>query len=200
MLFLLLKQRSEAEGWDVLNWATTEAELNHLLDRDIRVLSGGELQRFAISVVAVQMSDVYMFDEPSSYLDVKQRLTAAAMIREILESKEGYRRYVLVVEHDLAVLDYLSDFVCVLYGTAGAYGVVTMPMSVRMGINAFLAGFLSSENLRFRDHALTFKVSTRCALLVTLSFFFASQIDSHKLYLLLFYTGLGTRRSWRRIS
>jgi len=143
-----------------MNWATTEAELNHLLDRDVRVLSGGELQRFAIAVVAVQISDVYMFDEPSSYLDVKQRLTAAAMIREILNSGDGDRRYVIVVEHDLAVLDYLSDFVCVLYGQAGGYGVVTMPMSVRTGINAFLSGFLPSENLRFRDYNLTFKVRT----------------------------------------
>ena len=135
------------------------ADLNHLLDREIGVLSGGELQRFAIAAVAVQASDVYMFDEPSSYLDVKQRLTAASMIRQILAgSKEGFRRYVLVVEHDLAVLDYLSDFVCVLYGSPGAYGVVTMPHSVRTGINAFLAGFIPSENLRFRETALSFKV------------------------------------------
>jgi ATP-binding cassette, sub-family E, member 1 len=147
------------EGRDIYAWALKEAELEHLVDRDIRVLSGGELQRFAIAAVAVQVSDVYMFDEPSSYLDVKQRLTAAAMIREILEAHNGDRRYVLVVEHDLAVLDYLSDFVCVLYGTAGGYGVVTMPHSVRTGINAFLAGFIPSENLRFRDHALSFKVS-----------------------------------------
>lgn len=142
-------------------WALREAELEHLVDRDIRVLSGGELQRFAIAAVAVQVSDVYMFDEPSSYLDVKQRLTAAMMIREILDTKDGDRRYVMVVEHDLAVLDYLSDFVCVLYGQAGGYGVVTMPHSVRTGINAFLAGFIASENLRFRDHALSFKVSER---------------------------------------
>jgi ATP-binding cassette subfamily E protein 1 len=160
----ILKQkdeRSEAEEWDVLNWATTQAELNHLLDRDVRILSGGELQRFAIAAVAVQISDVYMFDEPSSYLDVKQRLTAATMIREILQAPGGDRRYVLVVEHDLAVLDYLSDFVCVLYGAPGGYGVVTMPHSVRTGINAFLAGYIPSENLRFRENALSFKVSER---------------------------------------
>lgn len=158
----LRDDRSEAEGRDVFAWATREAELNHLLDRDVRVLSGGELQRFAIAACAVQLSDVYMFDEPSSYLDVKQRMTAATMIREILEgSKDGDRRYVLVVEHDLAVLDYLSDYVCVLYGSAGAYGVVTMPFSVRQGINAFLAGFIPTENLRFREDSLTFKVSER---------------------------------------
>ena len=155
-------ERSEAEEWDVLSWATKEAELDHLLERDVRVLSGGELQRFAIAAVAVQVSDVYMFDEPSSYLDVKQRLTAAAMIRKILDSGDfGDRRYVLVVEHDLAVLDYLSDFICILYGQPGGYGVVTMPHGVRTGINAFLAGFVQSENMRFRDHALTFKVRCR---------------------------------------
>jgi len=154
-------ERSEAEDWDCLDWALTQAELKHLVKREIRDLSGGELQRFAIAAVAVQVSDVYMFDEPSSYLDVKQRLTAAHMIRQILEVDAGDRRYVLVVEHDLAVLDYLSDYVCVLYGSPGGYGVVTMPFSVRSGINAFLAGFIPTENLRFREDALSFKVSER---------------------------------------
>jgi ATP-binding cassette subfamily E protein 1 len=96
-----------------------------------------------------------MFDEPSSYLDVKQRLNAARMIRSLLR----HDNYVIVVEHDLSILDYLSDFICCLYGTPGAYGVVTMPFSVREGINIFLAGFVPTENLRFRDEELTFKVS-----------------------------------------
>jgi ATP-binding cassette, sub-family E, member 1 len=67
--------------------------------------------------------------------------------------------YVIVVEHDLSVLDYLSDFICCLYGKPGAYGVVTLPFSVREGINIFLAGFVPTENLRFRDESLTFKVT-----------------------------------------
>ena len=95
-----------------------------------------------------------MFDEPSSYLDVKQRLKAARMIRSLL----GPDNYVIAVEHDLSILDYLSDFICVLYGQPGAYGVVTMPYSVREGINIFLAGFIPTENMRFRDDELTFKV------------------------------------------
>jgi translation initiation factor RLI1 len=57
------------------------------------------------------------------------------------------------------VLDYLSDFICCLYGVPGAYGVVTMPFSVREGINIFLAGFIPTENLRFREDALTFRVA-----------------------------------------
>lgn len=98
-----------------------------------------------------------MFDEPSSYLDVKQRLNAARMIRSMLR----HDNYVIVVEHDLSVLDYLSDFVCCLYGEPGAYGVVTMPFSVREGINIFLGGFVPTENLRFRDEELTFRQSAQ---------------------------------------
>lgn len=85
-----------------------DLDLNHVLDRDVEMLSGGELQRFAIAVVVVQNADVYMFDEPSSYLDVKQRLKAATTIRSIVVGDEGLQRYVVAVEHDLAVLDYLS--------------------------------------------------------------------------------------------
>ena len=70
-----------------------------------------------------------MFDEPSSYLDVKQRLAVAHAIRDLVTQDN----YTIVVEHDLAVLDYLSDFICVLYGVPTAYGVVTMPSGVREG-------------------------------------------------------------------
>ncbi|KAK2612431.1 Fe-S cluster-binding ribosome biosynthesis protein [Conoideocrella luteorostrata] len=130
-------------------------ELNHIMDRDITLLSGGELQRFAIGTVCVQKADVYMFDEPSSYLDVKQRLSAARMIRSLLRDDD----YVIVVEHDLSVLDYLSDYVCVLYGKPAVYGVVTLPYSVREGINIFLDGHIPTENLRFREESLTFRIA-----------------------------------------
>lgn len=133
-----------------------ELELMHLQDREIKDLSGGELQRFAIAVLCVQDAQVYMFDEPSSYLDVRQRIHAAKVIRSL----QVVDNYLIVVEHDLAVLDYLSDFVCCLWGSAGGYGVVTMPFSVREGINIFLDGFIPTENLRFREVSLTFKVST----------------------------------------
>ncbi|KAG7667062.1 hypothetical protein Ndes2526B_g04449 [Nannochloris sp. 'desiccata'] len=132
-----------------------ELDLEQVLDRNVENLSGGELQRFAIAVVAAQDANVYMIDEPSSYLDVRQRLKAAEVIRGLLTPTT----YVIVVEHDLSVLDYLSDFVCCLYGKPGAYGVVTLPFSVREGINIFLGGFVPTENLRFREESLTFKVS-----------------------------------------
>ncbi|KAF8730621.1 hypothetical protein AX14_005381 [Amanita brunnescens Koide BX004] len=131
-----------------------ELELNHVLEREIEQLSGGELQRFAIAMSCIQKADVYMFDEPSSYLDIRQRLKAAEVIRSMLTPD----CYVVAVEHDLSVLDYLSDFVCVLYGKPSMYGVVTMPYSVREGINIFLDGFIPTENLRFREDSLSFKM------------------------------------------
>ncbi|XP_055844131.1 protein Pixie [Episyrphus balteatus] len=130
-------------------------DLTHIRDRDVAALSGGELQRFAIAIVCIQNGDILMFDEPSSYLDVKQRLNAAVTIRSLIHAD----KFIIVVEHDLSVLDYLSDFICCLYGIPGCYGVVTMPFSVREGINIFLDGFVPTENMRFRTESLTFKVS-----------------------------------------
>lgn len=133
----------------------TQLDLMHVRDRNVEDLSGGELQRFACAMVCIQKADIFMFDEPSSYLDVKQRLKAAMAIRNLIDPD----KYIIVVEHDLSVLDYLSDFICCLYGVPGAYGVVTMPFSVREGINIFLDGFVPTENLRFRETSLTFKVA-----------------------------------------
>lgn len=130
-------------------------DLKHIKDREIAALSGGELQRFACAMVCIQNGDIFMFDEPSSYLDVKQRLNAAITIRSLIHPD----KFIIVVEHDLSVLDYLSDFICCLYGVPGCYGVVTMPFSVREGINIFLDGFVPTENMRFRTESLTFKVS-----------------------------------------
>lgn len=150
----IIKRKDER---DVVEHMANELQLNDVLDREVQVLSGGELQRFALCIVAVQEADVYMIDEPSSYLDVRQRLKAAKVIRDLLIEKS--KTYVIVVEHDLAVLDYLSDFICCLYGKPGAYGVVTLPFSVREGINIFLAGFIPTENLRFRQTALQFRLA-----------------------------------------
>ncbi|CAI4037977.1 hypothetical protein SMKI_04G3140 [Saccharomyces mikatae IFO 1815] len=150
----LLKLRMEKTPEDVKRYIKI-LQLEHVLKRDIDKLSGGELQRFAIGMSCVQEADVYMFDEPSSYLDVKQRLNAAQIIRSLLAPT----KYVICVEHDLSVLDYLSDFVCIIYGVPSVYGVVTLPASVREGINIFLDGHIPAENLRFRTEALQFRIA-----------------------------------------
>lgn len=148
----LLDKKDEMKNQDIV---CEKLDLKNVRGRNVEDLSGGELQRFACAMVCIQRADIFMFDEPSSYLDVKQRLKAAQAIRSLIHPD----KYIIVVEHDLSVLDYLSDFICCLYGVPGAYGVVTMPFSVREGINIFLDGFVPTENLRFRDTSLVFKVA-----------------------------------------
>ncbi len=129
-------------------------ELGKVLEREVGLLSGGELQRLAIAAAAAKDADVYFFDEPSSHLDVYQRLNAAKVIRGLAEIGKS----VLLVEHDLALLDYMCDYVHVVYGGPCAYGVVSSPQGVRVGINVYLDGYLKAENVRFRDVPIKFDV------------------------------------------
>ncbi|KAG0416744.1 Translation initiation factor RLI1, partial [Dictyocoela roeselum] len=131
-------------------------DLGHLKDREVENLSGGELQRLAIALTCMKKRNVYMFDEPSSYLDVKQRLNMSKAIRYLC----GEDKYVIVVEHDLAILDLISDYGCVLYGQSGAYGVITTPFSIKNAINIFLDGMIPTENMRFRQ-PLKFNISEK---------------------------------------
>ena len=131
-----------------------QLELESILDRTLNVLSGGELQRVAIAATICREADVYLFDEPSSYLDVKQRLEAAKAIRKLVEDE----KIVIVAEHDLAVLDYLSDQICIFYGAPGVYGIVSHVHGVREGINIYLQGYIADENIRFRREPIIFHV------------------------------------------
>lgn len=133
-----------------------EFELKNCRKRRMKELSGGELQRVAMAAVLLKDADVYYIDEPSSYLDIKQRIRMTGkMLKEKLQDKS-----VLVVEHDLAVLDYLSDYVHVFFGESGAYGMVSGIKGSRVGVNEFLDGYIKEENIRFRDHAISFKVKS----------------------------------------
>ncbi|MEM2137637.1 MAG: ribosome biogenesis/translation initiation ATPase RLI [Candidatus Anstonellaceae archaeon] len=129
--------------------------LSDVLERNVFELSGGELQRLAIAVAFCKDADLYYFDEPAAYLDIKQRLAMARALKELSESKR-----VVVIEHDLAIFDYLSEYVHVLYGQENAYGVVSGVKSARSGINEYLDGFLKDENTRFRDHSIRFSATS----------------------------------------
>ena len=134
----------KVDEWDKLTVATKQLQLATVWGRPLKVLSGGELQRVAIAATICRDAEVYLFDEPSSYLDVKQRLQAARVIRSLKDDGKT----VIVTEHDLAILDYLSDHICVFYGTPGVYGVVSNVHGVRVGINIYLQGFIPDENIQ----------------------------------------------------
>jgi ATP-binding cassette subfamily E protein 1 len=135
-----------------------ELGMKDMMGKDVKTLSGGELQLLAVAAALSKENDFYFFDEPSSYLDVKQRLMVAKQIRKLAKSHE-----VMVVEHDLAILDYLSDHVHILYGQPGAFGVVSNPYGVRVGINTYLEGFIREENVRFRDKPILFSKTAKPA-------------------------------------
>ncbi|MFH1721144.1 MAG: ribosome biogenesis/translation initiation ATPase RLI [Candidatus Altiarchaeota archaeon] len=120
-------------------------DLGDALEKKVTELSGGELQRMAICAALSKDADIYLLDEPSSYLDVRERLNVAQVVRNLKD------KIVFVVEHDLVVTDYLSDHIHVLFGVPGAYGIVSSIKGVRVGINEYLGGFLKTENMRFRD-------------------------------------------------
>ncbi|MCZ2808409.1 MAG: ribosome biogenesis/translation initiation ATPase RLI [Candidatus Bathyarchaeota archaeon] len=133
---------------------TEKLQLKTVWNRNLKVLSGGELQRVAVAASICREADVYLFDEPASYLDVKQRLQVARAIRTL--KQDG--KTVIVAEHDLAILDYLSDQICIFYGDPGVYGVVSHVHGVRVGINIYLEGFIPDENVRFRKDSIIFHV------------------------------------------
>ena len=127
-------------------------DLENVIDRDIKVLSGGELQRLAIAATMLKDSDIYILDEPSSYLDIKQRLNLCRFLKEELNEKKS----IIVIEHDLIVLDYLCDLIHITFGEPGAYGVFSSLYTSKVGINSFLSGYLKSENIRFRNFSISF--------------------------------------------
>ena len=151
------KTRELLEATDergVLDDLVDRLSIRPVMDQDIDSLSGGELQRVALAATLARDADFYFVDELTPYLDIGQRVTAARIVRELAEAED---KAVLVVEHDLAVLDMLADSIHVAYGEPSVYGVVTTPKSVRNGINEYLRGYLENENMRVRPEAIEFE-------------------------------------------
>ncbi len=135
----------------LLEETTRSLGINHLMQRTVQQLSGGELQRMAIAATILRDVDVYFFDEPSSYLDIHERMRIVRIIQDLAQTKR-----VIVIEHDLAVLDVLADLIHIVYGKKGAFGIFTPARSTRQAINSYLDGFLPEENVRIRDKPIKF--------------------------------------------
>jgi len=141
---------------NVTQTLVSDLGLSNSLNKQLNTLSGGELQRVAVAVAAAKDADYYFFDEPSSFNDIFQRLAVGRVISNL--AKEG--KSVMIVEHDMSLLDYLSDNIYITYGEPGAYGIVSSLQSTKVGINNFLEGYIPTENIRFRDKAYKFDISS----------------------------------------
>ncbi|MFA6073766.1 MAG: ribosome biogenesis/translation initiation ATPase RLI [Candidatus Woesearchaeota archaeon] len=128
-------------------------DLDLVLDNKISEVSGGELQRVAIAATVLKKANLYLFDEPTSYLDIKQRIKVSKFIKSLADENTA----VMVIEHDLIILDYMTDLIHLMYGEEGAYGITSLAKTTKAGINTYLEGFIKDENMRFRDSAIKFE-------------------------------------------
>jgi ATP-binding cassette subfamily E protein 1 len=135
-----------------LPYLSKELALGAILEKDISTLSGGELQRVALTVSLSKDADFYFLDEVTPFLDIYQRMIAAKLIRELAETHP-----VILVEHDIAILDMVAETVHLAYGTPAAFGIITRPKGIRIGVNQYLEGFVSEENVRIRDYPVVFE-------------------------------------------
>ncbi len=153
------------------NQVINTLELDQILSSKVRTLSGGELQRLICTTVLLKKADLYVFDEPSNYLDIKQRLNIAKLIRSLT----SHDKYIVVIEHDLSLLDYISDQICIMYGEPGAFGVVSKPISTAEAINIYFDGYIPSENMRFRTEEYNIKDMNSVEIKTELN------VDKHKI-------------------
>ena len=128
-----------------------EFELEKIKSRKLNELSGGELQKLSIAIALSKKADIYYFDELTNFLDIKERLKMAIKLKEF-----GKDNTTIIVDHDLAILDYLVDYVYVFFGEEDVYGAVSSIKPARNGINEYLNGFLKAENLKIRDFEIKF--------------------------------------------
>jgi ATP-binding cassette subfamily E protein 1 len=152
---LLSKRGSEKE----IKELAKRLGVTNVLENKMDKLSGGELQRVAILAASLGDADIYFFDEPLAFLDIGERLRVADFLREIAKDKT-----LIVVEHDLLILDYLTDYLNIFFGGQGAFGTVSGLKSSKEGVNSYLSGFLKEENMRIRDKALSFNFTKNPAM------------------------------------
>ena len=134
-----------------------QLEITPILENDIQKISGGEMQRVAIAATVLKQASLYIFDEPSSYLDIKQRFKVAQFIKSLADENTA----ILVIEHDLIALDYMADLITIMYGKEKVYGIASQPKPAKAGINAYLEGHLREDNVRFREYKIGFSVSSK---------------------------------------
>ncbi len=128
-------------------------DIGSIEDRYLKECSGGELQRFSIADVLLTDAEVVLIDEPCTFLDVKKRIDLAEALQDLKEENKAF----LVVDHDLAILDYMSDMVHLFYGEPSNFGIISRILNVKIGINTYLNGFIASDNTEFRDNKIRFR-------------------------------------------
>ena len=130
-------------------------QIEELLDRLPKQLSGGQAQRVAVGRALIKKPDVFLFDEPLSNLDAKLRASMRIRITELHRTlkKEGLSATVIYVTHDQTEAMTMGDRICVLRD--GHIMQVDTPTRLYDYPNsAFVAGFLGSPEMNLRTASL----------------------------------------------
>lgn len=143
---------------DTYDKIVTTLNINNIMDNNIITLSGGELQKVVIATTLMKKGDVYIFDEPSNYLDIEYRIKVANLIKDL----SAPDKYIFIVDHDLSILDFTADHVHIMYGDPGAYGVTSSLYTTLEGINIYFDGFIPADNIRFRKEP--YKLNDMCGI------------------------------------
>jgi ATP-binding cassette subfamily E protein 1 len=118
-------------------------KIKKLYNKSIKNLSGGELQKVSIITCLLQKAELYALDEPSAFLDVEDRIAVAKFLQHFTRS---YGKSAMVIDHDLQLLDLVSDSMVIFQGTSGINGHASSPLPKVDAMNKFL----ESLNITFR--------------------------------------------------
>jgi ABC-type sugar transport system ATPase subunit len=123
-------------------------EMEHLLDRYPKQLSGGQAQRVAVGRAIVKRPGVFLFDEPLSNLDAKLRASMRVRLTDLHQTlrDSGQPSTVVYVTHDQVEAMTMGERICVLKD--GSIQQVDTPTALyERPANAFVAGFIGSPEM-----------------------------------------------------
>jgi len=152
---LKLSGTPKAEVDQRVRHAAQLLEMEHLLDRYPKQLSGGQAQRVAVGRAIVKKPEVFLFDEPLSNLDAKLRAAMRVRLTELHRTlrESGQPATVIYVTHDQVEAMTMGERICVLKD--GVVQQVDIPTALYdHPANAFVASFIGSPEMNILDARL----------------------------------------------
>ena len=149
---LKLSKMPKAEIRERVETAARLLEIEPLLERLPRQLSGGQAQRVAVGRALVKRPEVFLFDEPLSNLDAKLRASMRVRITELHEGlrESGQPSTVVYVTHDQVEAMTMGERICVMKD-GRIMQVDKPPVLYSRPANTFVASFIGSPEMNIRE-------------------------------------------------